>query len=127
VKYLLIFLLLSLQIPIEIGGKATLEKILWSDGKIIEENNYSQPTYYSISEIDSSLIVGVVKYGIKSIISINNSTIYKVNETPYKEFVYINKDRSLTQKNIKWLATHGLETWYIYTLIESSNQFELGN
>ena len=121
-KYLLILLFFITQTPINIEGQATLEKINWQDGKVIDGEKYARQTNFSILEVDSVLILGNEKYKIAEIISTDSVVTYLCENRPDKEYVY-NYDDALTQKNIKW-RSHGLETWFVYTLIKSKNEFE---
>lgn len=125
-KYLIMLLLLvTIQNPINIEGQAQIKKISWQDGKIINEINYDGISKFSIHEEDSILIVGNEKYNISEIISTDSIVTYLCNDKPGKEYVY-DYEYSLTQKNIKW-RSYDLETWFVYTLIKSRNEFELGN
>ena len=112
---------LSSYAQIEVGGQATVKKINWQDGKIIDEVNYDGITKFSIIEKDSMLILGNDEHQIIEIISKDSVVTYKLEGKVNKEFDY--KDGILTQKNIGW-RSHGLETWFVYSLIVKKNENE---
>ena len=117
-KNLIVLLFVLFQVfpnKIEIQNiDCTVDKISWQDGKIIESKSYPQKSLFSISESDSTMLVGQVNYYIKDIIVTDSVITYIAKDIDDKEFVYSPSKKSLTQKNIKW-RSHGLETWFVYT------------
>lgn len=126
VKLFIIFVLCLLQTPINIGGQASVKKINWQDGKIIEQQEYQYLTNFTISEKDSLIVLGKENHKISQIIATDSVVTYIVVGMTDKEYVY-DYDITFTQKNIKW-RSHGLETWFQYKLWKpkNNNEFEFG-
>jgi len=104
---------------------ATVKKINWQDGKIIDQTEYPFKSKLAISEIDSTLLVGSEHLNIIEIIATDSVVTYLAKDKPDKEYVY-DYNGKLTQKNIKW-RSHGIETWFVYELInKNNNEFEFG-
>jgi len=120
IAFLLGILVAKAQINVE--GKATIKQVDWQDGKVIGEKFFVKESNFAINEIDSVLTLGIEEYKIIEIQPTDSVITYLCENKPDKEYVY-NLDDKLTQKNVKW-RSHGLETWFIYTLISSGNEFE---